>query len=153
MWLTGPVAPQHVGSSQTRAQTRVPCTGRQTLNHCTTREAPNNFFLIFIYLFIWLFWVLVAASEVFAAARGICSCGIGMWDLLVAACGIFSCGMQTLNCGMWDLVPRPGIEPRSPALGAWSLGHWTTREVPLVSNFLKKIFLNQVYFGRYLFLH
>ena len=40
LWLTGPVAPRHVGSSQTRAQTRVPCIGRQTLNHCATREAP-----------------------------------------------------------------------------------------------------------------
>ena len=36
---TGPVAPRHVGSSQTRARTRVPCIGRQTLNHCATREA------------------------------------------------------------------------------------------------------------------
>ena len=25
---------------------------------------------------------------------------------------------------------RPGIEPGPPALGAWSLSHWTTREVP-----------------------
>ena len=39
LWLTGPAAPRHVGSSQTRARTRVPCIGRQTLNHCTTREA------------------------------------------------------------------------------------------------------------------
>ena len=30
---------------------------------------------------------------------------------------------------MWDLVPRPGIKPGPPALGAWSLSHWTTREV------------------------
>ena len=37
--LTGPAALQHVGSSQTRARTRVPCIGRQTLNHCTAREA------------------------------------------------------------------------------------------------------------------
>ena len=37
--LTGPVAPRHAGSSQTRARTRVPCTGRQTPNHCATREA------------------------------------------------------------------------------------------------------------------
>ena len=36
----GPVTPRHVGSSQTRAQTRVPCISRQTLNHCATREAP-----------------------------------------------------------------------------------------------------------------
>ena len=44
LWLTGPVAPRHVGSSQTRARTRVPCIGRQTLNHCATREAPDVFF-------------------------------------------------------------------------------------------------------------
>ena len=36
---TGLVAPWHVGSSQTRARTRVPCVGRQILNHCATREA------------------------------------------------------------------------------------------------------------------
>ena len=45
MWLTGPVAPRHVGSSQTRARTRVPCIGRQILNHCATREAPILRFL------------------------------------------------------------------------------------------------------------
>ena len=44
MWLTGPVAPRHVGSSQTRARTRVPCIGRQTLNHCATREALSQIF-------------------------------------------------------------------------------------------------------------
>ena len=38
LWRTGLVAPWHVGSSRTRAQTRVPCIGRQILNHCTTRE-------------------------------------------------------------------------------------------------------------------
>ena len=43
MWLTGPVAPWHVGSSQTRARTRVPCIGRQILSHCATREALSNF--------------------------------------------------------------------------------------------------------------
>ena len=31
------------------------------------------------------------------------------------------------SCGMWGLVP--GIQPRPPALGAWSLSHWTPREV------------------------
>ena len=35
----GLVAPRHVGSSQTRARTHVPCIGRQILNHCATREA------------------------------------------------------------------------------------------------------------------
>ena len=42
-----------------------------------------------------------------------------------------------LSCGMWDLVPRPGIEPRPPALGTWSLSHGTTREVPLTSLFME----------------
>ena len=37
----GLVAPRHVGSSQTRARTRVPCIGRWILNHCATREALN----------------------------------------------------------------------------------------------------------------
>ena len=39
LWLTGPASPRHAGSSQTRARTRVPCIGRQTPNHCATREA------------------------------------------------------------------------------------------------------------------
>ena len=32
--------------------------------------------------------------------------------------------------GMWDLVPPPGIKPGPLALGAPSVSHWTTREVP-----------------------
>ena len=36
--------------------------------------------------------------------------------------------------GMWDLVSRSGIEPRSPVLGAWRLSLWTTREVPSSSS-------------------
>ena len=53
--------------------------------------------------------------------------------MLGLSCGtqdLLSCHVQTLHCGMWDLVPRPGIEPGTPALGVWSLSHWTTREVP-----------------------
>ena len=58
LWLTGPVAPRHVGSSQTRTQTRVPCIGRQILNHCVTREAPpfclksDQFLFILIHSFL-----------------------------------------------------------------------------------------------------
>ena len=37
---------------------------------------------------------------------------------------------MSFPCRMWDLVPWPGMEPRPPALGAWSLSHWTTKEVP-----------------------
>ena len=48
-------------------------------------------------LFIWPHWVLVVASGTF----------------------FFSCGMQALSCGTWDLVPPPGIDPGAPA---WELG-------------------------------
>ena len=51
------------------------------------------------------------------------------------ACKSFSYSLQTLSCGMWDLVPHPGIKPRPPALGVWSFTHWTTREKPPVLPF------------------
>ena len=44
LWHVGLVAPRHVGSSQTRAWTCVPCIGRQIPNHCTTREALHRVF-------------------------------------------------------------------------------------------------------------
>ena len=55
LWLTGPVAPRHVGSPQTRARTRVPCIGRQTPNHCATREAPLFPFIFFLIFFFFFF--------------------------------------------------------------------------------------------------
>ena len=44
-----------------------------------------------------------------------------------------------LSCGMQDLVPWPGIESGPPALTAWSLSHWTTREVPSYPSFTKTL--------------
>ena len=58
----------------------------------------------YVYVFLFLFW---------------------LHQVLVAAGGAFSLDV----CSMCDLVPWPGIEPRPPALGAWSLSHWTTGEV------------------------
>ena len=37
-WLMALAAPRHVGSSQTRDRTHVPCIGRQILTHFATRE-------------------------------------------------------------------------------------------------------------------
>ena len=51
---------------------------------------------------------------------------------------------QGHSCSMWDLVPWPGIELRFPALGAWSLDHWTTREVPTVSLFIDLLLLPSI---------
>ena len=70
-------------------------------------------FFLFYYLFIQLGWVLVVAGRIFA---------------LHVAWGIFSCGMLTLSCSMWDLVPRLGIKPGN-------LIHWATREVPSIGSF------------------
>ena len=37
------------------------------------------------------------------------------------------------------LVPQPIIEPASPALEAWSLNHWTAREVNKKCAFLTRL--------------
>ena len=49
--------------------------------------------------------------------------------IFAEACGIFSLTWELFNCGMWNLVPQPGIESRPPALRVGSPRHWTTREV------------------------
>ena len=54
MWHTGLVALWHVGSSQTRARTRVPCIGRRILNHCVTKEAPHPALNLILFLRISL---------------------------------------------------------------------------------------------------
>ena len=47
-----------------------------------------------------------------------------------------SCGILTLRCDSWDLVPCPGISPGPPAWWAQSLSHWTTGEVPIAAGLL-----------------
>ena len=66
-------------------------------------------------VFFWLRPVLVAACWIFVAVHGLLFVH-GVQFSCPAACGI--------------LVPRPQNEPASSALGACSLTHWTTREVP-----------------------
>ena len=41
-------------------------------------------------------------------------------------------------CGI--LVPQPRIKPAPPAVEAWTLNHWSAREVPVVA-FLKVVFV------------
>ena len=56
----GPAAPRHVGSSQTRARTHLPCIGRQTLNHCATREVRQaSFYMLISHTCIFLCEVVV----------------------------------------------------------------------------------------------
>ena len=63
LWRMGLVAPRHVGSSRTRARTRVPCIGRWILNHCATREALPRCQLL----------EAVAGSVFFPHLRPLCS--------------------------------------------------------------------------------
>ena len=64
---------------------------------------------------------------------------IWLCQVLVAAYGIFS-------CSMWNLVPRPGVKPRPPAMGTWNLSYWITRDPQVIFFFFftllfqKKIF-------------
>ena len=58
LWRMGLVAPQHVGSFRTRAQTHVPCIGRWILNHCATREVPRLIFLWNTFLFSFFTMIL-----------------------------------------------------------------------------------------------
>ena len=44
---------------------------------------------------------------------------ICLHQVLAAACGIFLSACGIFHCCMWDLVPRPGIEPRPLC---WKLG-------------------------------
>ena len=39
------------------------------------------------------------------------------------------CSLGTLSFGLWDQVPSQGLNLGPPALGAWNLSHWATREV------------------------
>ena len=55
---------------------------------------------------------------------------IWLCQVFVARCGVFSCGMKTLSCAMWDLDPSLGIELGLPALGTQGLSHQTIKEVP-----------------------
>ena len=72
LWHTGLVAPRHVGTSQTRARTRVPCIGRRILNRCATREVRLAVILIAIALTVCefkenqhLYWVFQSMNTIF----------------------------------------------------------------------------------------
>ena len=77
--------------------------------------------VLFIYLFI------LAVPGLSCGMRDLQHAGYSLWHagFLVAACGVLVAACRR------DLVPQPGIKPRPPALGTWSLTFWTTREVPV----------------------
>ena len=95
-----------------------------------------KFIYLFIYIYFWLFWVFVSVRGIslVAASRGHFIAVRG--PLTVAASlvaehrlqtrRLSSCGSRVqLLRGMWDL-PRPGLEPVSPALA----GRFSTTAPP-----------------------
>ena len=58
----GLVASQYMGASWIRDQTRVPCIGRQILNHWTTREFQNmkDNILFFFFNIFYLYLIFVS---------------------------------------------------------------------------------------------
>ena len=50
--------------------------------------------------------------------------------VFVCVCVFFFFTALDLSCSRWELVSWSSIKPWPPALGAWSLSHWTTREIP-----------------------
>ena len=106
-----------------------------SLNHWTAREVPTEVFLFFFnfYLLFILLCLFVAVLGLRFCVRAFSSCG--EWGplfiavrgpLTIAASLVAEQRLQTLrlsSCGsraqllrgMWDL-PRPGLEPVSPAL-------------------------------------
>ena len=69
-------------------------------------------------------------------------------------CRIFNLQFGNISCGTWNLslqhVGSSSLtrdQPGPPALGAWSLGPWTTTEVPLTFHLIKgSCLLNPVRF-------
>ena len=57
----------------------------------------------------------------------------------------FSLALLLLHfCFSYIFLAMPGIKPAPPpntALGVWSLSHWTTREVPIISNIFSRFIL------------
>ena len=72
-------------------------------------------------------WVSIVLST---AVGMISSLSIWSYSLFKKKKSLIYLAVSDCSCGMWDLLPWPGIKPRPPALEVQSLGHWTIWEVP-----------------------
>ena len=121
MWRTGLVAPWHVGSSWTRARTRVLCIGRRILNHCATWE------VLFFFYFRFFFDVDHFLKVFIEFGYNIASVFFMFWFLWPR--------------GMWDLSFPTRDRTCTPCIGRRSLSHWTAREVP-AHYYFKSLFID-----------
>ena len=98
-----------------------------------------------MWLFSLLFLLLLLFSNIYLFILAVLGLSCGMRDLLIAACRLLSCRMQTLSCGMRTLSfsmhagssSPPEIEPGPPPLGSWSPTHWTPWKSPLLVFWVK----------------
>ena len=74
----------------------------------------------------WSFSFSISSSNEYS---GLISFRIDWFDLRTVQGTLKSCGILTLNSGIWDLVLQPGFEPRPTSLVVWRFSHWTTREI------------------------
>ena len=105
LWLTGPAALRHVGSSQTRARTCVPCIGRQILNHCATRGALRFYFILHTHVSILLQILFPFGLLQNIEQRSLCYT-VGPCWLSVLNIAVCTCRSQTPN-----LSPPPTFPP------------------------------------------
>ena len=69
------------------------------------------FFSFFLFLFFFF-------NDLFGCAGS--QLRLSGLSAFVVAYRMFSCGMPILSCGMWDLIPCPGIKPGALVFGAQS---------------------------------
>lgn len=75
----------------------------------------------------WFLFVIAAKISICLAAPGL-SCIIwNSWSLCKYA-GSFSCHKEVSYLQRRDLVPQPGVKPRTSILGVWRLNHRITRK-------------------------
>ena len=98
-------------------------THRLTVSVCQLAALHTRFLSLRLKWTVWLYgnqWVLRTYSSNFTH---------GLRHLDVPSCTLyrFFYWLHKEVCGI--RVPWPGIEPMTPALGAQSLNHWTTKDV------------------------
>ena len=132
-WVVYPFSSR---SNLARNRTRVSGIAAEFFTSWATREAidskahGNHYLVLLTYLHnsqVWpnLFYLSNLKILIYLTALDL---SYSTRDLFIVACGVFS-------CGMWDLAPWLGIEPRPPALGAQTVSYGTTREVPRTNLF------------------
>ena len=106
----------------------------------------------FFFFFVWLGWVLVSARELSLVAESVATLVavrglLLLWTTGSRCVGFSSCDTGLISCGSWALehglssygaqawllcdmwhLPRPGIEPVSPALAGGFLPSVLTRK-------------------------